>query len=55
LGARAQRGEIEAVPLTRRGFPRTWTGVFHKRSPLDGPIRTLLATMKRHGLPRPSR
>jgi LysR family transcriptional regulator for metE and metH len=53
FGARVQRGEIEAVPLTRRGFPRTWSGVFRKRSRLDGPIRTLLTTLKRHGLPHP--
>jgi LysR family transcriptional regulator for metE and metH len=53
FGARAQRGDIEAVPLTRRGFPRTWSGVFRNRSSLDAPIRTLLATLKRHGLPRP--
>jgi len=51
FGARVQRGEVEAVPLTRRGFPRTWSGVFRKRTSLDAPIRTLLATLKRHGLP----
>jgi LysR family transcriptional regulator, regulator for metE and metH len=52
LGARIQRGEIEAVRLTKRGLARTWSGVFPKRSPLDGPIRTLLGTLKRQGLPR---
>jgi LysR family transcriptional regulator, regulator for metE and metH len=52
LGARIQRGEIEAVRLTKRGLARSWSGVFRKRSPLDGPIRTLLGTLKRHGLPR---
>jgi LysR family transcriptional regulator, regulator for metE and metH len=52
LGARIERGEVEAVRLTRRGFPRTWSGVFRKGSPLEAPIRTLLATLKRHGLPR---
>lgn len=53
LGARAQRGDVETVPLTRRGFPRSWSGVFRHRSPLDAPIRTLLTTLKRHGLPHP--
>lgn len=52
LGARAQRGEVEAVRLTRRGFPRNWSGVFPKQSRLEAPIRTLLSTLKRHGLPR---
>lgn len=52
LTARVQRGELEAVRLTRRGFPRTWSGVFRKASPLDAPIRTLLGTLKRQGLPR---
>jgi LysR family transcriptional regulator, regulator for metE and metH len=54
LGARLQRGEVEAVQLTRRGFPRQWSGVFRKGSALDGAIRTLLGTLKRHGLPRNS-
>lgn len=53
LAARIQRGELETVRLTRRGFPRTWSGVFPKASPLDAPIRTLLGTLKRQGLPRP--
>jgi DNA-binding transcriptional LysR family regulator len=52
LRARVERGELDAVRLTRRGFPRSWSGVFRKGSPLDGPIRTLLDTLKRHGLPR---
>ena len=53
LAARVERGEVEVVRLTRRGFPRTWSGVFRKGSPLDAPIRTLLGTLKRQGLPRP--
>jgi LysR family transcriptional regulator for metE and metH len=52
LQQRIERGEIEAVRLTRRGFPRSWTGVFHKGSPLEAPIRTLLGTLRRQGLPR---
>ena len=52
LGARIERGEIESVRLTRRGFPRTWSGVYRKGSRLEAPIRTLLATLKRYGLPR---
>lgn len=51
LGARVQRGELEAVRLTRRGFPRAWTGVFRKGSALEAPTRTLLTTLKRHGIP----
>jgi len=53
LGARAHRGDVQAVRLTRRGFPRNWSGVFRKQSRLEAPIRTLLSTLKRHGLPRP--
>jgi LysR family transcriptional regulator for metE and metH len=52
LGARIQRGELEAVRLTERGLARSWSGVFPKGSALQGPIRTLLTTLKRHGLPR---
>jgi LysR family transcriptional regulator, regulator for metE and metH len=52
LGARIQRGELEAVRLTKRGLARSWSGVFRKNSALEGPIRTLLGTLKRHGLPR---
>jgi len=52
LGQRIQRGELEAVRLTKRGLQRRWSGVFRKGSPLEGPIRTLLGTLKRHGLPR---
>jgi LysR family transcriptional regulator for metE and metH len=52
LTRRIERGELEAVRLTRRGFPRTWTGVFRRGSRLEGPIRTLLGTLKRQGLPR---
>jgi LysR family transcriptional regulator, regulator for metE and metH len=51
LGARIERGEIESVRLTRRGFPRTWSGVYRKGSRLEAPIRTLLTTLKRYGLP----
>jgi len=54
LGPRLKRGEVEAVQLTRRGFPRSWSGVFRKGSALEGPIRTLLGTLKRHGLPHNS-
>lgn len=52
LGGRIQRGELEQVRLTKRGLGRRWTGVFAKDSALQGPIRTLLGTLKRHGLPR---
>jgi len=52
LTQRIARGEVEAVRLTRRGFPRAWTGVFRKGSPLEAPIRTLLGQLKRQGLPR---
>jgi LysR family transcriptional regulator for metE and metH len=55
LSARVERGELEAVRLTRRGFARTWSGVFRKASPLEAPIRTLLGTLKRQGLPRAPR
>ena len=52
LAGRVERGEIEMVRLTRRGFPRAWSGIFRKGSRLEGPIRTLLGTLKRYGLPR---
>ena len=51
LGSRVARGDVVAVRLTRRGMPRSWTGVFRRRSPLDGPIRTLLGQLKHLGLP----
>jgi LysR family transcriptional regulator for metE and metH len=51
LRPRLERGAVEAVKLTRRGFPRSWSGVFRKRSALEAPIRTLLDTLRRHGLP----
>ncbi|HEY8943615.1 MAG TPA: LysR family transcriptional regulator [Polyangiaceae bacterium] len=51
LRARLQRGDLEVVRLTRRGFHRSWTGVFRGASPLEAPIRTLLGTLKRYGLP----
>jgi LysR family transcriptional regulator for metE and metH len=54
LGQRLERGEVEAVRLTRRGFPRAWSGVFRKGSALEAPIRTLLGQLKRQGLPRKS-
>lgn len=52
LGPRVQRGELAAVRLTQRGLLRRWSGVFRKETRLQGPIRTLLSTLKRHGLPR---
>jgi len=52
LKRRLERGELEAVRLTARGFPRDWSGVFRKSSPLEAPIRTLLGTIRRQGLPR---
>jgi LysR family transcriptional regulator for metE and metH len=52
LGPRIQRGELAAVRLTKPGLKRAWSGVFPKGSRLEGPIRTLLGTLKRHGLPR---
>ncbi|HYP88736.1 MAG TPA: LysR family transcriptional regulator [Polyangiaceae bacterium] len=51
IRSRVARGELSPVRLTRRGLPRSWTGVFRKRSALEAPIRTLLGTLKRHGLP----
>jgi LysR family transcriptional regulator for metE and metH len=51
LQARLARGDIEAVRLTKRGLPRSWTGVFRKDTPVGGPIRTLLAQLKHAGLP----
>lgn len=54
IAGRIQRGEIEMVRLTRRGFARAWTGIFRKGSRLEGPIRTLLGTLKRYGLPHNS-
>lgn len=51
MRSRLARGDIEAVRLTRRGLPRSWSGVFRPRSPVVGPIRTLLAHLKHAGLP----
>lgn len=51
LQSRLARGDIEAVRLTKRGLPRSWTGVFRKDSPVTAPIRTLLAQLKHAGLP----
>jgi LysR family transcriptional regulator for metE and metH len=52
LGGRLERGELEVVRLTRRGFPRPWTGVFRPGSALSGPIRTVLGILKRYQPPR---
>lgn len=52
LTRRIERGELSAVRLTRRGFPRRWSGVFHHGSSLEAPIRTLLGTLRRQGPPR---
>jgi LysR family transcriptional regulator for metE and metH len=52
LARRVQRGELEAVRLTARGLSRHWSGVFPKGSALEAPIRTLLSTLKRYGLPQ---
>lgn len=49
LSSRLSRGDIEAVRLTRRGLPRSWTGVFRKGSPVLLPIRTLLEQLKHAG------
>jgi LysR family transcriptional regulator for metE and metH len=49
--ARANRGELEAVPITRAGLHRTWTGVFRRTSPLAGAIATLLDSVKREAAP----
>jgi LysR family transcriptional regulator for metE and metH len=46
LRTRIARGEIQAVRLSRRGLPRSWTGVFRKQSPIAAPIHTLLAQLK---------
>ena len=49
LKPRIERGELEAVRLTRRGFPRPWTAVFRASTSLSGPIHSLLETLKRYG------
>jgi LysR family transcriptional regulator, regulator for metE and metH len=46
LGARATRGDVVPVRLTRHGIKRQWSGIFPRSSALAGPIRTLLATLK---------
>lgn len=46
LHSRLSRGEIQAVRLSRRGLPRSWTGVFRKKSPITAPILTLLDQLK---------
>jgi LysR family transcriptional regulator, regulator for metE and metH len=52
LGPRLERGDLAAVRLTRRGFPRPWTGVFRKGSRVAGPIRTVLKILQRFEPPR---
>lgn len=51
LAPRVARGDLQGVRLTRRGVIRSWSGVFAKGSPLKAPIRTLLDTLRRQGLP----
>jgi LysR family transcriptional regulator for metE and metH len=46
LGARAARGDVVPVRLTRHGIKRQWLGLFAQRSALTRPIRTLLGTLK---------
>jgi LysR family transcriptional regulator for metE and metH len=46
IAARLSRGELEAVRLTQRGFRRTWHGVFRAGSALEGPIKTLLGSIR---------
>lgn len=46
---RIQRGELAQVRLTRRGVKRGWLGVYPSKTELLGPIRALLATVKRLG------
>lgn len=49
LAGRVARGDLVAVRLTRRGIVRSWTGVYPKCSPMEGPIRTLLAELRQFG------
>jgi LysR family transcriptional regulator for metE and metH len=44
-----ERGDLQAVRITRRGLRRAWTGVFRRGSPLAGPITTLLDALHRQG------
>lgn len=46
LGARAARGDIVPIRLTRHGIKRQWLGLFAQGSALARPIRTLLGTLK---------
>jgi LysR family transcriptional regulator, regulator for metE and metH len=46
LGARATRGDVVPVRLTRQGIKRQWFGVFPHGSALAPPIRTLVGTLK---------
>lgn len=49
LRSRLSRGEIQVVRLSRRGLPRSWTGVFRKNSPTVAAIHTLLDQLKHMG------
>jgi DNA-binding transcriptional LysR family regulator len=55
LSSRVARGDLVGVQLTRRGLPRSWTGVFPRRSPVAPPVRTLLGQLKHLGLPQSAR
>jgi DNA-binding transcriptional LysR family regulator len=48
---RVARGDLELVRLTRRGMRRSWVGVFPKGTLLRAPIRSLVDTLRRRGLP----
>lgn len=49
LKTRVARGDLEAVRLTRRGLTRSWTGVYQKNSPMEGPIHTLISELRQAG------
>lgn len=49
LASKLERRELQAVRLTPRGMPRTWTAVFRKSSRAADPVRTLLESIE---LPR---
>jgi LysR family transcriptional regulator for metE and metH len=51
VSPRVARGDMEVVRLTRHGLRRNWSGVFPKGSLLGAPIRSLLDTLRRQGLP----
>lgn len=46
LRARAARGDVVPVRLTRHGIKRQWSGIYPHGSALTRPIRTLLATLR---------